>query len=182
MFAKDNTGLSVSQAMYGSPPNIPGEFLGSLELPPSTYLSRIEGALAGFAIPPPHYVLQSLSCQLPAALMSAGYVFVIEDASIPSLATLYCSPYLILELRDKVFRLQADSRTDVVSIDHLKPVFADKLVLPVLPPDLGGPAFRVPDPILRPPVVLDLPSTSLPVCPGQRVSFPILLVFFLFMF
>ena len=54
--SKDGTGLSVSKDVYGFPLTIPGEFLGSPELPPSAYLSRTEQAVAGFAIPPPHHV------------------------------------------------------------------------------------------------------------------------------
>ena len=59
---KNDTGLSVSEAVYGFPLTIPGEFLGSPELPPSAYLSKIEQAVAGFAIPPPHHVPQSQPC------------------------------------------------------------------------------------------------------------------------
>ena len=78
--------------MYGSPLTVPGEFLGSLELPPSSYLSNIERAVSRFAVPLPHHVLRSTPRHLPAALLSARYVFVREDASIPSLAPLYRSP------------------------------------------------------------------------------------------
>ena len=42
MVPKDDTGFSVNKAIYGSPLTIPGEFLGSLELPQSSYLSKIE--------------------------------------------------------------------------------------------------------------------------------------------
>ena len=64
---KDDTGLSVSEAVYGSPLTVPREFLGRPELPPSTYLSKIEHELTGFTASPPHHVLQSPPCQLPAA-------------------------------------------------------------------------------------------------------------------
>ena len=80
MVPKDDTGLSVFEAVYGSPLTVPGEFLGSSKLPTLTYLSKIEQALAGFAIPPPHHVPQSPSRQLPAALLSAKFVFVREYA------------------------------------------------------------------------------------------------------
>ena len=105
MVSKDDTGLSVSKVVYGAPLTVPGEFLGSPELPPSTYLYKIESAVAGFAVPLPHHCLQSPPYQLPAALMSAKYGFVWGDASIPSLAPLYRGPYLVLEQRTKFFRL-----------------------------------------------------------------------------
>ena len=71
MVPKNDTGLSVLKAVYGFPLTVPGEFLGSPELSPSTYLSKIEHAVAGFAIPPPNHVLQSPPHQLPATLVSA---------------------------------------------------------------------------------------------------------------
>ena len=73
---KDDIGLSVSKAVYSSPLTVPGEFLGSPELPPSAYLSKIKQAVTGFTVPPPHHVPQSLPHQLPAALCSAKFVFV----------------------------------------------------------------------------------------------------------
>ena len=103
-------------------------------MPPSGYLSRLEQAVAGFTIPPPHRVPQSLPHQLPAALLSAKFVFVRENASTPFLAPLYIDPYMVLERRDKFFRLQIGSRTDVVSVFCLKPVFSDKPLSPALPP------------------------------------------------
>ena len=120
---KDDTGLSVSKAVYGSSLTVPGEFLGSPELPPASFLQNIENTLTGFAVPPPHHVCKSPPQQLPPALLTAEFVFVREDASIPSLAPLYRGPYLVLERKSKFFRLQIGSRTDVVSVDRLKPAF-----------------------------------------------------------
>ena len=42
---KDDTGLSVSKAIYGAPLTVPGEFLGS---PESSFLCKIKNAVAGF--------------------------------------------------------------------------------------------------------------------------------------
>ena len=100
--------------MFGTPLTVPGKFLDSPELPPSTYLSKIERAVASFAVPPPRHVLQSppchvlqsLPCQLSSALMFAKNMFAKEVASIPSLASLYRGPYLILEQGTTFFCLQ----------------------------------------------------------------------------
>ena len=63
-----------------------------------------------------------------------------EDTSVPPLAPLYCGPYLVLEQQNKFFRLQLGDRTDVVSVDRLKPAFTDELISPALPPLLcAGP-------------------------------------------
>ena len=42
---KDDTGLSVSEAVYGSPLTILGEFLGSMELPLSSFLGKMRTML-----------------------------------------------------------------------------------------------------------------------------------------
>ena len=76
MVTKDDTGLSVSEAVYGSPLMVPGEFLGSPELPPSSFLWKIKNAVAGSAVPLPHHVRYSLPLQLPPALLAAEFVFV----------------------------------------------------------------------------------------------------------
>ena len=126
-----------SEAVYGSSLTIPGEFLGSPELPPASFLRKIEDAIAGLAIIPPHHMRSSPPQQLPPALMTAEFVFVCEPSSIPSLAPLYRGPYLVLERKDKFFRLQLGSRTDVVSVDRLKPAFLEDPIQAASPPDRG---------------------------------------------
>ena len=73
---KDDIGLSVSKAVYGSPLTVPGEFFGSPELPLSSFLPKIENTVAGFAVPPPHHVQHYPPLQLPPALLAAEFVFV----------------------------------------------------------------------------------------------------------
>ena len=73
---KDDTGLSVSEAVYGSSLTVPGEFLGSPELPPASFLQKIENTLAGFTVPRPHHVPSSLPQQLPPSLLAEEFVFV----------------------------------------------------------------------------------------------------------
>ena len=69
---KDDSGLSISEAVYCSPLTVPGEFLRSTELPPTSFLCKIENPVAGFAIPPLH--------QLLPALLMAKFVLVRKDA------------------------------------------------------------------------------------------------------
>ena len=66
------------------------------------------------------------------------------------------------------------SRTDVVSVDQLKPVFSDEPVSVALPPANGRPVLRAPDPVLRPLEMLVPPSPAPPVCPAKRVCFQLL--------
>ena len=136
---KDDTGLSVSEAVYGSPLTLPGELVDIPELLPDAFLRKVDRAIDGFAVPLPHHVRPVPLVQLPSALMSAKYVFVREDAVISSLAPCYRGPYLVIDWQGKYFRLQIGSKQDVVSVDRLKPVFSDAPVTPVLPPPRGRP-------------------------------------------
>ena len=83
--------------------------------------------------------------------MLVKFVFVHEEASESSLAPLYCGPYLGLQLRSKFFCLQLGSRTDVVSVDCLKPAFSEDPISTALPPACRHPALRpalhIPDPL-----------------------------------
>ena len=104
------------------------------ELPPESFLRKVERAIDGFTVPPPHHVHTVPPSQLPAALLKAKFVFVCEDAVIPTLAPRYLGLYLVLERRSKYFRIQIGCKQDVVSVDRLKPVFSDAPVTPALPP------------------------------------------------
>ena len=127
--------------MFGSPLNVPGKFLEGGEIPPSRFLQKIEHATSGFALPPPHHVSSAQPDPLLPAILAAKFIFVREDASIPPLSTLYRSPYLVLERQTKFFRLQLGDRTDIVSVNSLKPAFLDEPISATLPPlcDPPGP-------------------------------------------
>ena len=108
---------SQSPRLYGSPLTLPGELLDVPELPPESFLRKVERAIDGFAIPLPHHVHTVPPSQLPAALLKAKFMFFQEDAVIPTLAPRYRGPYLVLERRSKYFLLQIGSKQDVVSVD-----------------------------------------------------------------
>ena len=110
---KEDTGFSVSQEVFGSPLTIPGEFLESAKLPPMSFLKKIERAVSGFDVPPLHHVPPAQPVPLPPAILTAKFVFVREDASVPPLSPLYCRPYLVLEWRTNNFFLQIGDRTGV---------------------------------------------------------------------
>ena len=108
-----------------------------MDLPHKEFLDRIQFALCGLTLPPPHHVAPSSAC-VPAALASAEYVFVREDASIQPLSQLYRGPYRVISCQDKLFSLEIGPRQDTVSIDLLKPVLGPVLH-PQQPPRHGRP-------------------------------------------
>ena len=58
------------------------------------------------------FIIFVLLLCLPAALVAAKFVFVREDASIPTLPPCYRSPYLLIDRRSNYFLLQIGSKKD----------------------------------------------------------------------
>ena len=113
---------------------VPREFLDGGKILLSQFLQKIERAVSGFTVPSPHHVTPLGPTPLPPALLATQFVYGREDASVPFLAPFYRSPYLVLEYRDKFFCLRMGDKTDVVSVDRLKPAFSDVPISPALPP------------------------------------------------
>jgi hypothetical protein len=58
--------------------------------------------------------------KLPAAFLSAAFVYVRKGGTVPPLSPLYSGPSKVLSSGPKVFRLQVGEREESVSIDRLK--------------------------------------------------------------
>ena len=86
---KDDTCLSVSEAVYDSPLTLPEELVDVPELLPDAFLRKVNRAIDGFAFSAPHHVRPVSLVQLLSAFLTAKYVFVREDAIISSLAPHY---------------------------------------------------------------------------------------------
>jgi hypothetical protein len=70
---------------------------------------------------------------LPADLLHAEVVLVLNDGHVPPLAPLYDGPYRVLTRSRNFFRLQMGDRTDTVSTSCLKPCL-DPAAAPAGPP------------------------------------------------
>ena len=109
-------------------------------IPSSRFLLKIELAVSGFAVPPPHHFSPAPSAPLLPAQLAAKCVLVKEDAFVPPLAPLYCGSYLVLEWGTMFFCLQLGDRSDVVSVYRLKSAFSDEPISLALLPLHGCPA------------------------------------------
>ena len=70
---RDDSGFSAAKALCGDPLCLNGEFLDSDELPPPAFQDRIQCALRGLVLPPPHHWPTSTAV-LPGTLASEDYV------------------------------------------------------------------------------------------------------------
>ncbi len=85
----------------------------------------------------------------PASLLRSKFVYIPRGSTVPSLQPLYAGPYRVVSSGDKCFNMQMGGKTEVVSVDRLKPYLGQALVSPV-------PAHG------RPPKPPSLSSSTLP--------------------
>ena len=110
---KEDSSFSPVEAVYGSNLSLPGKFLKHSELPPESFLRKVEQAVQGFFGPPRHHMIpQPQPRPLPRALMDAEFVFVRDDASKPPLSLLYRGPYRVLRRSEKFFFIQIGDKSD----------------------------------------------------------------------
>ena len=176
---REDSSISSSEAVFGSPLVLPGEFLDSPELPSPEYLRRIQQIIKNNPVFPPHHIstpTNPVQEQVPPSLLRCSHVFVREDTSKPPLAPLYRGPYLVVSRSPKYFTLQVGSKTDAVSVDRLKPVLSDFPVTVQEPPRRGRPPLP-PKPLAPKPPALKPPAPSRPTplstatTPKKKVRF-----------
>jgi hypothetical protein len=136
---KEDSGLSSAEMVYGAPLSLPGEFLGSPDMPVETLVDRVRAGLPDFEPPAMRLCRPEVGEGLPAALASASHVYVLKGGSLPSLAQRYSGPFVVLERNAKTFRLAVGSREEVVSVDRLKPHLGTLSTSSAVPPRRGRP-------------------------------------------
>ena len=135
--SSEHTGLfhatsstSPAQLVYGSPLRLPGQLLpdpAPLDCQPSSsFVQDLFGSIRA-AVPMPVRFHGTHRPQVPASLRSVGHVYVRVDAVTPPLSRPYVGPFPVLSRSDKVFRLLRNGKDWNVSVDRLKPAFAESL-------------------------------------------------------
>jgi hypothetical protein len=123
---KEVSGVSSAEMVFGQPLHLPGEFLQ----PPGESAASGQPPAPSYAMvtdtPPPH-------------LVSAQYVYVRRGGVGKPLTPLYAGPYEVIEKHAKTFVLRVGARTEVVSVDQLKPHSGTGPVVPASPPARGRP-------------------------------------------
>ena len=102
------------------------------EFPPEVFLRKIERAVSAFSGPPQHHVPPSQPQPSPRELLTAEFVLVRDDASIPPLSPLNRGLYKVLERFEKNCILQIGNKSYSVSVERLKAVFSPVPVTPAV--------------------------------------------------
>jgi hypothetical protein len=112
---REGTDFSPAEAVYGAQPLLPGQFLAAEEYPSPSFLSDLQGILAGRTLLPTTHHSSPAPQELPAELLLAKHVLVRRDGHVPPLAAAYDGPFLVLERSLRFFKLQIGDRVDTVS-------------------------------------------------------------------
>jgi hypothetical protein len=136
---REDSQFSPAEAVFGSQPVLPGQFLDTPEPPSPQFLSDFQGVLAN-RVPTPA-TCKSLTgpTSLPEELLLARHVLVRKDGPHPPLSPLYDGPFLVLERSLRFFKLQIDQRTDNVSTLRLKACKSPPDIAVAEPPRRGRP-------------------------------------------
>ena len=135
---KEDLAASSAELVYGAPLTVPGDFLAtpssSLDLPA---LRDKVGAL----VPVPATGHAAPFSSVPAALHHSNFVFIRQDVHHAPLQKPYEGPFKVIKAGEKTFEVERGNRTDIISIDRLKPahVDVDQPVQVALPPPRGRP-------------------------------------------
>jgi hypothetical protein len=168
--------FSPAEAVFGSQPVLPGQFLDALEPPSPSFLSEFQGVLAKRT--PPAATCKSLPgpVSLPEDLLLARYVLVCRNGPSTPLSPLYDGPYLVSERSLRFSKLQVGQRTDTVSTLRLKACRSppDVPVAVTVPPRRGRPT-NASKSAFTPPVSQRVRGPRKKVsfaCPAATVVFP----------
>ncbi len=138
---RDDSSFSPADAVYGSQPLLPGQFLDLPENPSPPFIADFQGVLAGQSPTSTTHHSSPEPVALPEDLLLSRYVLVRRDGHQPPLSPAYDGPYLVLECSLRFFKLKIGGRTDNISTLRLKPCHTppDAQVEVANPPRRGRP-------------------------------------------
>jgi transposase InsO family protein len=138
---KDDSAISAAEMVYGSPILLPGH---PLLPPPPPQLSSPGPAPAASRLLPPflpvrQHTQPSEPPSLPTGLASAEFVYIRRGGASTPLSPSYSGPYRVISRSPKYFTLDLGDRSDVVSVDRLKPHSGASALQPAAAPRRGRP-------------------------------------------
>jgi len=136
-----------SELVFGAPLRVPGDFIATpCGREDSTMILRELREKVGKLAPVPTTCHGRSQTFVPPTLQNSQCVFVRRDSHRIPLQRPYEGPFKVIVHGDKVFKLDVGGRTEVASVDRLKPAHldVDQLVSLAVPPCHGRPRTRLP--------------------------------------
>jgi len=132
---KEDSATSSAELVFGVPLTLPGQLLPTAETP----IQEVVDHLRQIQPPPTRPLTYAEAASGLQRLQLAEFVYVRCGGVIPPLSPLYTGPYKVLTRSEKVFSLSMGGRTEVVSVDRLKPHLGEAPVTAATPPQRGRP-------------------------------------------
>ncbi|CAH8492890.1 unnamed protein product [Schistosoma mattheei] len=123
---KQDMGCCPAELVYGTTLRLPGEFFTSSKSVPTDvtgYVQRLRKHMSDLKITPPRP--QQRRVFIPQELHSSTHVFIRRDKVQPPLQPSYDGPFKVIERTNKTVTIEKAGKTDVISIDRVKPAFID---------------------------------------------------------
>ncbi|KAL7639599.1 UNVERIFIED_CONTAM: hypothetical protein RMT77_010100 [Armadillidium vulgare] len=170
---KEDLQCTSAELVYGSPLRLPGEFFYPSVFPassdPYTSLSRPRQCSTSWKPSAPRTHARTHSFILK-DLSTCTHAFIRLDAHRAPLQARYLGPYKVLSRRENTFLLQLPCRTELFSVDRLKPAFIE--FSPDPPDDFEESPLLIHF-VLPTPHVPDRPSSpTLPTPPSSSTDSP----------
>jgi hypothetical protein len=140
---KEDSAVSSAELVYGRRLVLPGQLTASSPLQPP----RVPAKPIPSSIPTRRLPTQPASAnsgRLLEQLWKADFVYVRRGHAAPPLTPFYSGPFPVLSRSPKSFTLDFGDRTDVLSVDRLKPHVGSAPVVPASGPRRGRPPKSVP--------------------------------------
>jgi len=136
--AKEDSGLSSAELLYGVPLRLPAEPGVNVEATMQQVAAARSTLPSALPTRPKSYA--EILAGPPLHLASADMVFVRTGAVRPPLSPLFQGPYTVVKKGPKVFIVQLGGREEAVSVDRLK-AYHGVPVQPAAPPTRGRPSI-----------------------------------------
>ena len=134
---KEDSSILSAELVYGASILFPGQLQQGPEPPPVAFAATDSGLPWWIPTRPPS-VLPGPS-SLPDSLATTDFVYIWQSGISKPLTPAYSGPYVVLERSSKSFEVDLGSRTDVISVDRLKPHLGTAPLLPASAPRKGRP-------------------------------------------
>jgi cleavage and polyadenylation specificity factor subunit 1 len=140
---KEAAGISSAETVFGAPLTLPGDFILAAEPPPAAFLAKLQQSplLPSTTSSSVRTYAQVAAAPTP-QLCKAEFVYVRRGGAGPPLAPLYAGPYRVLDRAAKFFTVEMGGKSEVISVDRLKPHIGTSAVTPASPPLRGRPPLQ----------------------------------------
>ena len=122
---REDLGCSSADIVYGAPLTVSGDFIPSGSFHSDDLLrSRVYDNVRSL-VPIPTTSHSNSTTSVPRSLHLSKFVFICCDAHRTPFQRPYCGPYKVVEHDQKYFKVDIGGKTDIVSVDRIKPAHID---------------------------------------------------------